>query len=373
MPDRPPQDSLALLRQALAHHQASRLPEAESLYRQVLDHEPDHPEALRLMGVLARQRGQLDAARSFLEHSVKVKPESPRAHYELALVLLELKEMESAITALRQAVELQPLFPEAYCALGNAYAACWYLDKARGSYQTALSQNASVPGLMKCLEFVGKQARDISSLAEFLKRPAKVPANPASIETGANLQLDARELIPHLLNELGLTAVGVEIGVKEGLFSEHLLQHWNGRLLRSIDPWREFPKSEYRDSANVSQAEQDALYRATVKKLMPYAARSVIWRLTSTEAADLIPDNSLDFCYLDADHSHHAVRQDLQTWYEKVKSGGIIAGHDYIPDGTYSFGTFGVRTAVTEFVRARNLDLVVSQEKVFPSWLVRKS
>jgi hypothetical protein len=60
MPDRPSQDSLALLRQALAHHKASRLPEAESLYRQLLNHEPDHPEALRLMGVLARQRGPVD-------------------------------------------------------------------------------------------------------------------------------------------------------------------------------------------------------------------------------------------------------------------------------------------------------------------------
>ncbi|MBF8296842.1 MAG: hypothetical protein HW389_3387 [Bacteroidetes bacterium] len=163
MPDRPPQDSLALLRQALAHHQASRLPEAESLYRQVLDHEPDHPEALRLMGVLARQRGQLNAARSFLERGTKVKPESPRAHYELALVLMELKEMEHAIAELGRAVELQPRFPEAYSALGNACAACWYLDKARVSYQTAISQNAGMTGVQKCLEFVEKQQRDVSS------------------------------------------------------------------------------------------------------------------------------------------------------------------------------------------------------------------
>lgn len=372
MADRSSQDSLAPLRQALAHHQAGRLAEAESLYLQVLEREPNHSDALRLMGVLARQRGQLGAARAFLESGTKAKPESPHTHYELSLVLMDLKEMEIAISALQRAVELQPLFPEAHHVLGNVYAACWYLDKAVSSYQKALSQNPNLPALPKCLEYVQKQQLEVAVLAEHLRRPPNRPANQSSPETDTGPHLEARELFPHLLNQLGLTETGAEIGVKEGLFSEHLLQHWNGRLLYSIDPWRYYPNSEYRDSANVSQAEQDALYRTTVKKLMPYAARSVIWRLTSKEAADLIPDNSLDFCYLDADHSFHAVRQDIQMWCGKVKTGGIIAGHDYIPDGTYSFGTFGVRSAVTEFVRARTVDLFLSKEKMFASWFVLK-
>lgn len=49
----------------------------------------------------------------------------------------------------------------------------------------------------------------------------------------------------------------------------------------------------------------------------------------SKEAAKDFPDNSLDFVFLDADHSYEAVIGDINTWYPKIKNGGIISGHDY--------------------------------------------
>ena len=165
----------------------------------------------------------------------------------------------------------------------------------------------------------------------------------------------------------------MEVGVREGLFSEHLLQHWRGQLLYSVDPWREFSQADYQDSSNVTQSKQDANYSTTIKRLMPYSDKSVIWRLTSKEAAELIADNSLDFCYLDADHCYAAVREDIQFWSGKVKTGGLLGGHDYVPDGTYSFGSFGVHSAVNEFVRAEKLELILSKETPFRSWFVLKS
>lgn len=47
---------------AIQHHQAGRLAEAEKIYRQILAQQPDHPDALHLLGVLAVQAGRLDAA-----------------------------------------------------------------------------------------------------------------------------------------------------------------------------------------------------------------------------------------------------------------------------------------------------------------------
>lgn len=361
------------LQQALVHHQAGRLVEAESLYQFVLASEPHHPEALRLRGVLAQQRGQSETARSFLEQALKAKPGSARVHVDLASALMGLKEMELAITFLQRAVGLQPFFPEAYHALGNAYAACWFLNKAQESYERALAQNPNMPALRQCLEFVRRQLMEVDDLAGRLRQAfdsASVAAVPrATIE---QLPLQTRELFPHLLNQLGLRGVGAEVGVREGFFSEHLLQHWNGQLLYSIDPWIEFPTSEYRDSANVAQSKQDELYRSSIKRLLPFQGRSVIWRLTSIEGAELVPDNSLDFCYLDADHSYKAVGEDVRLWYDKVKKGGILGGHDYIPDGTYPFGTFGVQSAVNEFIRSLNLDLFLSKETPFRSWFVLK-
>ena len=100
----------------------------------------------------------------------------------------------------------------------------------------------------------------------------------------------------------------------------------------------------------------------------------MIWRLTSKEAEGLVSDASLDFCYIDGDHSYQGVVQDLDLWYPKIRSGRVLAGHDFISDGNYDFGSFGVRRAVSEFVGRIGGKLVISNEPddKFPSWFIMK-
>lgn len=40
-------------------------------------------------------------------------------------------------------------------------------------------------------------------------------------------------------------------------------------------------------------------------------------------------DASLDFAFLDGDHSYEGLKKDIEAWLPKVKKGGIIAGHDF--------------------------------------------
>jgi hypothetical protein len=195
-------------------------------------------------------------------------------------------------------------------------------------------------------------------------------AQPAILSNGT---LPGREAFPRWLNELNLAGGGAEIGVQRGDYSEFILRHWKGKVLFSIDPWTAQPASEYPDIANVSQADQTELYRVTILRLHAFGGRSKIVRLTSEEAAPLFEPNTLDFCYIDADHRYEAVKRDLELWYGKVRSGGILGGHDYIPDGSYDVGLFGVQGAVDEFVKAHELQLILStEENNFPSWFVLK-
>ena len=179
-----------------------------------------------------------------------------------------------------------------------------------------------------------------------------------------------REELPHLLNAHGLVGEGAEIGVRTGDFSRHILEHWKGRLLHSIDPWREFDEQEYDDIANVRQAEQDRRYERTVEKLAHFGDRSHIVRSTSAEAATQFADGELDFVYIDAQHHYEAVKEDIALWRPKVKPGGILAGHDYLDGHIEDVGLFGVKSAVDEFANEVNGRLVVSHERQFPSWFV---
>jgi hypothetical protein len=179
--------------------------------------------------------------------------------------------------------------------------------------------------------------------------------------------IPARNQLPDLLNRRGLDGTGVEVGVRIGIFSENILRRWRGRTLISVDPWLESAPDEAQDR---TQAEHDQFYEETVARLGKYGERSVIWRATSTEAAARIEPASLDFVYLDARHDYESVKEDLEHWFDKVRPGGIVAGHDYV-DGTWGELSFGVKSAVDDFFGARGLPVKTTYAQTRPaSWLV---
>jgi hypothetical protein len=73
-----------------------------------------------------------------------------------------------------------------------------------------------------------------------------------------------------------------------------------------------------------------------------------------------VADESLDFAYIDGDHSYEAALADIKAWWPKIKPGAFLGGHDYV-----SF--VGVKQAVASFFR-READRVFSDE----SWICRK-
>jgi hypothetical protein len=159
-----------------------------------------------------------------------------------------------------------------------------------------------------------------------------------------------RHILPFVLVERGLTGVGVEVGVCRGEFSAHILTHWPGRLW-CVDAWADLPG--YEDEVY----DYEANYSEALSRLAVFGSRCDVLRLPSVEAADRFDEGSLDFVYIDADHSYKACYEDLCAWYPKVKKGGIIAGDDYSHSSEIqvNFGlrdkpyTFGVNRAVQQF------------------------
>jgi protein O-GlcNAc transferase len=64
---------------AVQHHHAGRLPQAEQLCRQILQVNPQHAEALHLLGVLDYQVGRSDLAIEYISQSLRLKPDNAEA------------------------------------------------------------------------------------------------------------------------------------------------------------------------------------------------------------------------------------------------------------------------------------------------------
>lgn len=119
--ERPPAGPL--LAQAVAHHQAGRLADAEAAYRAVLRHHPDQPDALHLLGVVAIQAGDAAAAIPLIERAIDRNGTVADYHDNLGSALAGAGRAADAATAHARAIRLQPDFAQAWFNRGNALTA----------------------------------------------------------------------------------------------------------------------------------------------------------------------------------------------------------------------------------------------------------
>jgi len=201
-------------------------------------------------------------------------------------------------------------------------------------------------------------------------RPEPVLANSMPSSPAPAPGLATRQDFGWLLNRLGLLGAGAEIGVQGGIFSRQVLDQWKGSLLYLIDAWQQIPG--YEDPANVPPDEQSDRMMATIWRVKPHWERVRLIQELSVNASRLIPDDSLDWVYLDANHEYSSILEDLRIWTPKVKRGGIIAGHDYL-DGILNIAgaktAFGVRQAVGDFFGGCEIQATAED---FPTWYLRK-
>ena len=135
--------------------------------------------------------------------------------------------------------------------------------------------------------------------------------------------------------------VGAEVGVREGKFSNLICVINHKIKLSCIDVWGAHSKYNLADG--------ERFLAEAKERMAPYDATFI--RKPSMEAVKDFEDGSLDFVYIDADHSFDYVMQDIIEWSKKVRSGGIVSGHDY-----YRARGLGVVGAVDAYTRAHLID-----------------
>lgn len=127
-----------LFDQALEHHRAGRLREADRLYREILAQDDRHADALHMWGVLAQQTGRSDIAVELMERSLAVRWTEPACHFNLGVALQEQRRPRDAIDAYEVAIRLRPDYAEAHHNLGGALAALGRIEEAADRYRKAI-------------------------------------------------------------------------------------------------------------------------------------------------------------------------------------------------------------------------------------------
>lgn len=132
-----------------------------------------------------------------------------------------------------------------------------------------------------------------------------------------------RRSLARLFHELNF-GVGVEVGTFRGKYLYILCQSNPQMKIYGVDSWR-----VYNDYPDLSEQKTfDLLYEQTKERLAHFSNCELI-RESSMDAVKKFKDESLDFVYIDANHEDPYITEDIVEWSKKVKSGGIVSGHDY--------------------------------------------
>ena len=129
--------------------------------------------------------------------------------------------------------------------------------------------------------------------------------------------------------------IGVELGVLRGPTFKHLVSSCRNYKHIGIDAFSD--DRIWRKEKGINTTEE--LLKEPIvpwfKPLKEFADKNgaVLIRDLTVEAAKQFDDKSIDYVFIDAGHHYEAVLEDIKSWAPKVRSGGIVAGHDInLPD-----------------------------------------
>lgn len=187
----------------------------------------------------------------------------------------------------------------------------------------------------------------------------------ATIHLPPWVDIDHRDNLGRWLNQRGLVGAGAEIGIAFCGWSRIVLSTWLGKRYYLVDPLVAQDPAIYRekhDDVDWAMRLRDAI------RLTQDDPRAVLIQKFSVDAAKDIEDGSLDWIFLDGNHSLRAVLDDMDAWWPKVKIGGVFGGHDYGDDTNYP-SWVEVKSAVDRWCHEHRITFTLSR---CVSWWVLK-
>ena len=170
---------------------------------------------------------------------------------------------------------------------------------------------------------------------------------------------DIKSII-HCINLHGENLIGAEIGVHQANSFLTLLQNCpNIDKLYGVDSYepyadylKDIPDGNPAYTIDKKQIDYIKLTSYHHQEYYGHKEKIIFYEMDSNEASKKFDDNYLDFIFLDTYMSYNQCKTDIETWYSKIKPGGIFAGHDW--------NSVDVQKAVIEFRKLNNIENIMS-------------
>jgi len=337
------------LENALRLHRAGQLASAAELYREILRRQPNHPDALNLLGLVEQQEGRHDRAADLFGRATVAAPKNPQCLLNRGVSLRALGQHEAAVREFGQALSLDPDFAEAHHQLSNALKSLHRFAEAAASLRraAALAPGQTVIWLNLGVTLLELSARD-EAVACFCRAVSLEPNRP-----------EARNILGCALLEVGLLGEAKEQLLEAlRLKSAYPAAHDNlGRIFRAqglaVEALAEFRAALA--AAPQATTHSNLLYALNFAPGLPPAevyAEHKRWAQiyaspwpsgSRTQGDEHDPERRLRVGYVSPDFVHHAVSYFIEP---------VLAAHDRYRFEVVCYSNALVPDAVTARLRS---------------------
>jgi predicted RNA methylase len=173
----------------MMHHQSGNLQQAELLYKQILQTSPSHPDALHLLGLIAKQQGDHETAIKLINKSLVIKPDYVEAYVNLGATLQEQNKLVAAADNYRKALVLRPEYAEVHSNLGVVLREEGKLDEAADSFLQAIKLKLDFSEAYNNLDAVLKEMSEPADALNYYRKVLEISPSLLAAQQGAYLTL----------------------------------------------------------------------------------------------------------------------------------------------------------------------------------------
>jgi hypothetical protein len=189
----------------------------------------------------------------------------------------------------------------------------------------------------------------------------RISENALQVELPAHLLTNSRLCANRyeVLKKLPCGGTAVEVGVAYGDFTRHILEILKPDLFIGIDtfgitagdePWG---RQTLKDQQCSHYDYYNSQFREYIKEGKMILKKGLSWEMLKQ-----LPDDSIDYIYVDADHSYESVSKEIYVLKSKMKTQGIIQFNDYTYFDQNALLPYGVPKAVHEFMIQENYEML---------------